>query len=217
MERAIGRLYPQVGAKHDERIGDRVEDRLGVFPFVDRLIEARRKAVTLVNVSTVPLIGRPLLMHGAIRRTNDFSSSWKSWRDGTPAAMTCTHHFSRFGKWLSTGIAPAGRPTSLGARRSTSAAARLKDAMRKSWRTTTIGTSIVSSSSMRSLVPESSAAALSYARRNSVHPPFGTTDMIVIAPPSGLSTDSGCAPAPCRPPPQWPDATPAAQPGRAGC
>ncbi len=40
VEGAIARLDPLVRAQHDEGIGDRVEDRLGAFAFVDRLIDA---------------------------------------------------------------------------------------------------------------------------------------------------------------------------------
>src|SRR5215510_8286396 len=40
VEGAIARLDPLVSAQHDKRIGDRVEDRLGEFAFVDGLIDA---------------------------------------------------------------------------------------------------------------------------------------------------------------------------------
>src|SRR5215470_9565328 len=44
VEGAITRLDPLVSAQHDEGIGDRVEDRLGAFAFVDGLIDARAKS-----------------------------------------------------------------------------------------------------------------------------------------------------------------------------
>ncbi len=40
VEGAIARLDPLVSAQHDEGIGERVEDRLGAFAFVDGLIDA---------------------------------------------------------------------------------------------------------------------------------------------------------------------------------
>src|SRR6516225_9411248 len=40
VEGAIARLDSLVSAQHDERIGDRVEDRLGAFALVDGLIDA---------------------------------------------------------------------------------------------------------------------------------------------------------------------------------
>ena len=40
IEGAVGRLDPLVNAQHDERIGDRVEDRLGGFAFENGLLEA---------------------------------------------------------------------------------------------------------------------------------------------------------------------------------
>src|SRR6267142_2711208 len=40
VERAIARQDSLVSAQHDERIVNRVEDRLGAFAFVDRLIDA---------------------------------------------------------------------------------------------------------------------------------------------------------------------------------
>src|SRR5262249_6216738 len=40
VEGAIARLDLVVSAQHDERFGDRVEDRLGAFAFVDGLIDA---------------------------------------------------------------------------------------------------------------------------------------------------------------------------------
>src|SRR5207249_9688115 len=40
VEGAIARLDPLISAQHDERIGDRIEDRLGAFAFVDSLIDA---------------------------------------------------------------------------------------------------------------------------------------------------------------------------------
>src|SRR2546430_6976762 len=40
VEGAIARLDSLVSVQHDERIGNRVEDRLGAFAFVDDLIDA---------------------------------------------------------------------------------------------------------------------------------------------------------------------------------
>src|SRR5216683_660715 len=41
VEGAIARQDSLVSAQHDERIGNRVEDRLSAFAFVDGLIDAR--------------------------------------------------------------------------------------------------------------------------------------------------------------------------------
>ena len=40
VEGAIPGLDPLVGAQHHERVGDRVEDRLGAFALIDGLIGA---------------------------------------------------------------------------------------------------------------------------------------------------------------------------------
>src|SRR5262249_9937571 len=41
VEGAIARLDAVIGAQHDQRIGNRVEDRLGAFALVDDLIDGR--------------------------------------------------------------------------------------------------------------------------------------------------------------------------------
>jgi hypothetical protein len=40
VEGLIARLHAQVRAEHDDRVGDRVEDRLGVFAFINGLSDA---------------------------------------------------------------------------------------------------------------------------------------------------------------------------------
>src|SRR2546427_1337755 len=78
-----------------------------------------RKAVTLVNVSTVPVTWRSPVVYGDIRTTNHFSPSRKSARDSTPLAMTWPHCSSKRGKPASTAISRDARPMSDGERRST--------------------------------------------------------------------------------------------------
>src|SRR6188472_1555903 len=119
-----------------------------------------RKAVTFVNVSTVPLTRRSPFAYGDMRTTNHLSPSRKSVLASTPLAMTSLHWSSRLVKPARREVSRDARPTSAGERRSSSAVALLKPAIVKSRCKTTIGTSTASRMLVRSVEAASASSPL---------------------------------------------------------